>query len=234
MSSHRMKSISENLAQVRGNISKAAKGRSVQLLAVSKTFPCEAILEAYEAGQRLFGENYAQEGAAKVDFFNTHYPSNGIEWHFIGPLQSNKTRLIAERFQWVESICRLKTAQRLSDQRPRNMPPLNILVEVNIDAEESKSGVSVQELEALLVQLKGLPNLCLRGLMCIPKAQASEEEKRKTFSKMKALFDNCIKKGYSFDTLSMGMSADYIIAIEEGSTLVRVGSSIFGARDYSK
>lgn len=229
-----MNSISENLAQVRENISKVAQGRLVKLLAVSKTFSNEAIIEAYEAGQRLFGENYAQEGAEKVDFFNAHYPNNGIEWHFIGQLQSNKTRLVAERFQWVESISRLKTAQRLSEQRPKNMPPISALIEVNIDDEDSKSGVAVEDLGPFLFELNKLPNIHLRGLMCIPKADATDEQKRATYSKMRALFDGCIERGFPFDTLSMGMSADYMLAIEEGSTLVRVGSSIFGARHYSR
>lgn len=227
-----MTNIEENLARVRANIEKAANGRSVKLLAVSKTFPKEAIEEALKARQFCFGENYAQEGAAKVDYFTQHHPNTAIEWHFIGPLQSNKTRLVAERFQWVQSVSRIKIAERLSQQRPRSMPPLNILVEVNIDEEQSKSGVRVEQLQQLLSELAPLPNLCLRGLMCIPRAEADLTEKHRTFSKMKKLFDDCIAQGYAFDTLSMGMSADYECAIEEGATLVRVGSSIFGARTY--
>ena len=147
--------------------------------------------------------------------------------------QGNKTRMVAEHFQWVQSVDRLKIARRLNDQRPLDMPPLNILVEVNIDEEDSKSGVSVDELENLLPELLTLPQLSLRGLMCIPKAQASELEKRRTFAKMKTLFDRFNNQGFKLDTLSMGMSADYVWAIEEGATLVRVGSSIFGQRNYS-
>ena len=229
-----MTSIAENIARVKANIEKAACGRQVKLLAVSKTFPNEAIEEAVGAGQLCFGENYAQEGAVKVDYFTEYHPKTPIEWHFIGPLQSNKTRIVAERFHWVQSISRMKIAERLSQQRPLSMPPLNILVEVNIDDEESKSGVRAEELQALLADLAPLPNLCLRGLMCIPRAQANMTEKHRTFAKMKKLFDECVDRGYAFDTLSMGMSADYECAIEEGATLVRVGSSIFGARTYSK
>lgn len=229
-----MSTIAENLIQVRKNIAEAAGGRSVKLLVVSKTFPVGAIAEALHAGQLSFGENYAQEGAAKIEYFNTHYPDAPIEWHFIGPLQSNKTRLVAEHFQWVESIDRLKIAQRLNEQRPADLPPLNVLVEINIDEEDSKSGISAKELKGLLAELETLPRLRVRGLMCIPKADADESQKRAAFGQMRALFKECIAQGYEFDTLSMGMSADYVCAIEEGSTLVRVGSAIFGARDYSK
>ena len=150
-----------------------------------------------------------------------------LEWHFIGPLQSNKTKLVAEYFQWVESIDRLKIAQRLNEQRPVELPPLNVLVEINIDEESSKSGITVGELEALLAELIKLPRLKLRGLMCIPKAQADDLHRRAVFKEMRALFDACVARGYKLDTLSMGMSADYVCAIEEGSTLVRVGSAIF-------
>lgn len=228
-----MSSISDNIARIRENIFKAAHGREVKLLAVSKTFPCGAIAEAIKTGQLCFGENYAQEAVEKVDFFHLNSPTVPLEWHFIGPLQSNKTRMVAEHFQWIQSVDRFKIARRLNDQRPLDLPPLNILVEVNIDEEDSKSGVSVNELEDLMPELVKLPRLRLRGLMCIPKAQASESEKRMTFTRMKTLFDRMNAQGYELDTLSMGMSADYLLAIEEGATLVRVGSSIFGQRNYS-
>ena len=229
-----MSCISENIALVRENIAKAAAGRPVKLLAVSKTFPVSMIEEAVRVNQFCFGENYAQEGSAKVDYFSEHFPGLKVEWHFIGPLQSNKTRLVAQRFKWVQSIDRLKIALRLNEQRPKMMAPLNILVEVNIDDEKTKSGVRVDELSEFLPQLVNLSNLRLRGLMCIPRADADDERKRETFRAMKRLFDQCDSQGYAMDTLSMGMSADYMIAIEEGATLVRVGSSIFGARNYSK
>lgn len=229
-----MSKIAENIFQIRESMAKAAADRSVKLLAVSKTFSVEAIAQAIKAGQLAFGENYAQEGAKKISYFKEHYPDVPLEWHFIGPLQSNKTKLVAEHFQWVESIDRLKIAQRLNEQRPVDLPPLNVLVEINIDEESTKSGIMVGELEALLAELIKLPRLKLRGLMCIPKAQADDLHRRAVFKEMRALFDACVARGYKLDTLSMGMSADYICAIEEGSTLVRVGSAIFGARDYSK
>lgn len=229
-----MSSISENLNRVRDKIAKAGGAGRVKLLAVSKTFSVEAITEAVDAGQLCFGENYAQEACAKVDWFASHYPSLPIEWHFIGALQSNKTRSVAERFDWIESLSRVKIAQRLNDQRPPEKGPVNVLVEVNIDDEENKSGVAVSDLKDFLSSISSLPRLRVRGLMCVPKAQASDEEKKAAFAQMRKLYQSCIDEGYSFDTLSMGMSADYELAIEEGSNLVRVGSAIFGARDYSK
>ncbi len=229
-----MSTISDNITAVREKINRVANGRAVKLLAVSKTFPNEAIAQALAAGQRCFGENYAQEGAGKVEYFREHYAQEPIEWHFIGPLQSNKTRLVAEHFDWVQSIDRLKIAQRLNDQRPLTLQPLNVLVEINIDNEPTKSGVSLDQLQDLLPQLMLLPRIRLRGLMCVPKADSDEVQKRKAFSLMKETFDQYRAQGYPFDTLSMGMSADFEWAVEEGANLVRIGSAIFGARDYSR
>lgn len=225
--------IPENLARVRERLEAAANtcGRSVVLLAVSKTFPAEAVDVALAAGQKAFGENYVQEGVEKIEWFKEKRPDSRIVWHFIGPLQSNKTRPVAEHFDWVESVDRLKIAQRLNDQRPDNLPPLNVLIEVNIDGEASKSGVVSDDLPALIESVRALPRLKLRGLMTIPAPADTREEKMKPLIAMRALFDG-LKDRYGFDTLSMGMSADMTEAVEAGSTEVRVGSAIFGARHY--
>lgn len=214
--------------------SEAAKVNStVKLLAVSKTFPAEAVVECAGLGQRAFGENYAQEGAEKVRWIKEHHPELDLEWHFIGPLQANKTRLVAENFDWVESVCRERIARRLSEQRPQGMSPLNVLIEVNADSEEGKSGVGFEEAEEFASLVAGMPNLTLRGIMAIPKADAPEDEAKATFARLKELFDALKAKHPGMDTLSMGMSSDFACAIESGSTEVRVGSAIFGARDYS-
>lgn len=225
--------IAENLSIVQEAIVAARQNCPVTLVAVSKTFPEEAIWEAFLAGQRAFGENYVQEGVRKIQYFRDAQPQAAFEWHFIGPLQSNKSRLVAEHFDWVQSIDRLKIARRLSEQRPESLPALNVLIEVNIDGEATKSGVAPDKLLSMAKDVAVLPNLRLRGLMCIPSAQADEAQNRMAFSRMKALFDQCRDEGLEFDTLSMGMSADFAVAIEQGATMVRVGSAIFGARDYS-
>ena len=225
--------IADNLNIVRQAVDVAQKDTPVKLVAVSKTFPEEAIWEAYQAGQRIFGENYVQEGVRKIQYFRDAQPQAEFEWHFIGPLQSNKSRHVAEHFDWVQSIDRLKIARRLSEQRPSSMPALNVLIEVNIDDEETKSGVAPDDLLAIVKEVAVLRNLKLRGLMCIPSAQADEAQSRAAFAKMKSLFEFCRKEGFDFDTLSMGMSADFALAIDQGATMVRVGSAIFGARDYS-
>lgn len=225
--------IAENLSIVQEAIGAARKNCPVSLVAVSKTFPEEAIWEAFLSGQRVFGENYVQEGVRKIQYFRNVQPKAAFEWHFIGPLQSNKSRLVAEYFDWVQSIDRLKIARRLSEQRPESLPALNVLIEVNIDGEATKSGVAPDELLTMAKDVAVLPNLRLRGLMCIPSAQADEAQNRMAFSRMKSLFDQCRDEGLEFDTLSMGMSADFTVAIEQGATMVRVGSAIFGARDYS-
>lgn len=226
---NREEEIARNLEQVRAGLRQA--GGEVQLVAVSKTFPPEDVLAAVKTGQRVFGENYAQEGCEKVDWFRTHYPQYQLQWHFIGPLQANKTRGVAERFDWVDSVDRLRIAKRLSDQRPEHLAALNVLIEVNISGEESKSGVKPEELEALAREIAALPRLRLRGLMAIPQPQTDDEKIREPLRAMKALFD-AYKHSFGWDTLSMGMSADRAQAVQEGSTMVRVGSAIFGARHY--
>lgn len=225
--------ITERLALVKGTLSQVCTRTqsSVELVAVSKTFPPEAVLAAALAGQSIFGENYAQEGCAKVDWFKENHPECKLVWHFIGPLQANKTRPVAERFDWVDSVDRLRIAKRLNDQRPEGLPPLNVLIEVNISAEESKSGVMPEELQAVASEIAKLPRLKLRGLMAIPEPAEEDEAVRSPLRAMKALFD-AHKDEFGWDTLSMGMSADMVQAVEEGATMVRVGSAIFGARHY--
>ena len=224
--------IAENLERIRQEINALDAQNRVQLLAVSKTFPESSLEEAIAGGQRLFGENYAQEGVRKIQYFREHYPNLALQWHFIGPVQSNKTKLIAEHFDWVQSVDRLKIAQRLSEQRPQARCPLNVLLEVNVDGEDTKSGVDVPSVGGMLEQIARMPNLRLRGLMCIPRPAENAEQRRKPFKIMKALFDQ-YQAPYGLDTLSMGMSADYREAIEEGANMVRIGSAIFGARHYA-
>ncbi|MCK7544556.1 YggS family pyridoxal phosphate-dependent enzyme [Marinobacter bryozoorum] len=233
-----MSSIADNIRSVTRRIQKAteASGRadgSVHLLAVSKTRPADDLRLAAAAGQQAFGENYLQEALDKIEVL-ADLP--GLEWHFIGPIQSNKTRAIAEHFQWVHSVDRLKVARRLSEQRPGSLPPLNICLQVNIDEEASKSGCNPRELTELAVAISGLPNLSLRGLMAIPDPEQSEEDLRASFQRLaRALEDlrqNPQVEG-PLDTLSMGMSGDLEVAIAEGATLVRVGTALFGQRDYT-
>jgi len=202
---------------------------TVRLLAVSKTFPSMAVREAYAAGQRCFGESYLQEAVAKQD----ELTDLDIEWHFIGPIQSNKTRPIAERFDWVHGIERLKIAQRLSDARPADMPPLNACIEVNVSGETSKHGVPPEEALALARQISGLACLRLRGFMCIPQASDDPIEQRHAFGRLRGLLDRANAAGLALDTLSMGMSDDLEAAIQEGATIVRVGTAIFGKREYT-
>ena len=199
---------------------------SVALLAVSKTKPDSLIRAAWDAGQRAFGENYAQEAEEKA----RRLADLSIEWHFIGPIQSNKTRGLAQTMAWVHSIDRLKIAQRLSDQRPEDLPPLNLCLQVKLSDEPSKSGVAPSELPSLAAQILKLPKLRLRGLMAIPAATTDYPEQRKSFNQLQALFFELQKQHAQADTLSMGMSGDLEAAVAEGSTLVRVGTDIFGAR----
>ncbi len=224
--------ITTNLQMIRQCIEKLDVEHRVTLLAVSKTFGVEAIAEAIEAGQRAFGENYVQEGVKKVRYFSQAYPDVALQWHFIGPLQSNKTRLVAEHFDWVQSVDREKIARRLAEQRPSDKSPLNVLIEVNIDEQDTKSGVNVDEVRTLADVIMGLPSLRLRGLMAIPRPADSSEQKRRPLRAMKTLFEELKAEGYPMDVLSMGMSADMSEAIEEGATMVRVGSAIFGERNY--
>ena len=219
--------LQDNLLAVQEKIRFAAQqsgaNQTVCLIAVSKTQPHSVVEAAFEAGQCDFGENYIQEGVDKIAALSHHRAE--LVWHMIGPIQSNKTRLVAEQFDWVHTIDRLKTAQRLSEQRPSGLAPLQCLVQVNIDSEASKSGVAPSEVSDLLATVGALPNLQLRGLMCIPHAN-----NRLAFAQMKALFDALNAGGHTLDVLSMGMSADFEQAIACGSTHVRVGSAIFGAR----
>ncbi|MDG6777201.1 YggS family pyridoxal phosphate-dependent enzyme [Thiomicrorhabdus sp. zzn3] len=200
---------------------------SVQLLAVSKTKPIEAIEQIAQQGQTAFGENYVQEALQKI----AQHPD--LEWHFIGPIQSNKTKPIAEHFQWVHSVDRLKIAQRLSAQRPESLGPLNILLEVNVSNEPSKSGFTEEELFAAAHEIAHLPNLKLRGLMAIPQIATQFEEQRKPFAQMRRLLSQLQNQlpDCQIDTLSMGMSGDLEAAIMEGATMVRIGTDIFGQRE---
>ncbi|MGZ3329950.1 MAG: YggS family pyridoxal phosphate-dependent enzyme [Xanthobacteraceae bacterium] len=232
-----MSTIAGNLQAVEATIEAAcrAAGRprsTVQLLAVSKTFPAEAVLEAAACGQRAFGENYLQEGIDKIAAVAKALPDTPLEWHFIGPIQSNKTRPIATHFDWVHTVERLKIAQRLSEQRPSERGPLNVCLQVNISGEASKSGIPPGELPALAQAVAALPNLRLRGLMAIPEPQEDPELQRLPFARLRALAQDIVKSGIHLDTLSMGMSGDMRAAIFEGATIVRVGSAIFGARHY--
>ncbi|MFC5513928.1 YggS family pyridoxal phosphate-dependent enzyme [Massilia jejuensis] len=235
-----MSTIAANLQAVEATIAAAAQaaGRrrsSIQLLAVSKTFPMEHVLEAIAAGQRAFGENYLQEAVEKIAAVARAQPAQageGIEWHFIGPIQSNKTRPIALNFAWVHTVERLKIAQRLSEQRPPELGPLNVCLQVNISGEATKSGAMPHELPELARQVAALPNLRLRGLMAIPEAQTDPQRQRAAFARLRVLADKLRGNGLAIDTLSMGMSGDMAAAIAEGATIVRVGSAIFGARQY--
>ncbi|GAB2901104.1 YggS family pyridoxal phosphate-dependent enzyme [Uliginosibacterium flavum] len=230
-----MSGTAENLKAVRAQMATAGRksGRnpdSVHLLAVSKTWPAAAVREAYAAGQRDFGENYVQEGVDKIAEL-TDLP--GLVWHFIGPLQSNKTRLVAEHFQWVHSVDRLKIAQRLSEQRDVHLPPLNVCLQVNVSGEASKSGVTPAELPALARAVAVLPHLKLRGLMGIPEPSEDADLLISRFRLLADLRDQLQgESGLTLDTLSMGMSADMGLAIAAGSTMVRVGTAIFGVRNY--
>lgn len=204
------------------------------LLAVSKTFPADAVIEAADAGQHAFGENYLQEALDKQQAVHALRPALALEWHFIGPIQSNKTRPVAEHFAWAHAVDREKIARRLSEQRPPHLPPLNICLQVNVSDEASKSGVSPAELLALAQAVVTLPNLKLRGLMAIPEPTDDVELQRKPFTLLRQLQQQLADMGIATDTLSMGMSSDMQVAIAEGATIVRVGTAIFGKRDYAK
>ncbi len=225
-----MTSISNRLQDILATIQSAKSAGShqqqVSLLAVSKAQSALAIRQAYLAGQTMFGENYLQEALEK----QAELTDLAIEWHFIGPIQSNKTQLIAQHFSWVHSIDRLKIAQRLNDARPANLAPLQVCIQVNISNEDSKSGVAQQELEALATALSKLPQLKLRGLMAIPEPNCDINKQRTQFKQVRECYDDLLAKGFALDTLSIGMSDDYLIAIEQGATIVRIGSALFGAR----
>lgn len=226
-------SIETRFRALEKELAERAPQGGVALLAVSKTFGIEAVEAAWRAGARRFGENYVQEGVEKCRLFRERHPDAKVEWHFIGSLQSNKTRPVAETFDWVQTIDRVKIAERLSAQRPKNLAPLNVLIEVNADGEATKSGVSWDEIEALADRIAELPKLRLRGLMAIPEANGADGGRR-AFARMREAFLALKTRHPEVDTLSMGMTADWRAAVEEGSTLIRVGSGIFGARDYSR
>ncbi len=232
-----MTTIQDNIRHLRDLITESEQkfGRqpqSVQLLAVSKTKPISAIERAITANQTCFGENYVQEGIEKVDYFRNQHPNLPLTWHFIGPIQSNKTRPVAERFDWVHTIDREKIAKRLNDQRPPSMPPLNVLIQVNISMETAKSGVTSQEILPLAHFIASQPNLNLRGLMSIPANVDSYEQQKAAFLHLSEQFKQLQSHYPQVDTLSMGMSGDMQAAIECGSTIVRIGTALFGARDY--
>ena len=226
-----MNNLQQRLAQVKEQIRRFALScdrdpTTVRLIAVSKTRPASEIREVWEAGQKAFGENYLQDALQKI-------PALGdcdIEWHFIGRIQSNKTRAIAENFSWVHTLSSLKHARRLNDQRPATLPPLNVCVQLNLSGEQSKSGIAAEELAPLLEKLADLPHLRPRGLMTMPPAMASNEEQHQIFRQLRQLQEEMNRQGHSLDSLSMGMSGDMQAAICEGATMVRIGTAIFGPR----
>ncbi len=228
-----MATIADNLQAVKTRIGRAAGAArrdpaTVTLLAVSKTHPLALIREALAAGQKAFGENYVQEAIEKMKGLA------GVEWHLIGPLQSNKTRLAAERFDWVHTITSEKIARRLSEQRPAGLPPLNVLIQVNVSGEATKTGASPGEVFALSEKTSSLKGLRLRGLMAIPEPAGDAGLQRKRFREVREIFEKLKSRGFAFDTLSMGMSDDMESAIAEGATLVRIGTAIFGQRKKVK
>ena len=234
-----MSTIARNLQAVHERIAAIAHSaqrdpHTIRLLAVSKTFGADAVIEAAQAGQTAFGENYLQEALDKMAALKAARPGALFEWHFIGPIQSNKTRPIAEHFDWVHSVEREKIAQRLSEQRPAHLQPLNICLQVNISGEASKSGVAPHDAPALVRAVAAMPNLRLRGLMAIPEPAHDIGAQRVPFRQLRLLFEQLRAQGVELDTLSMGMSADLDAAIAEGATIVRVGTAIFGQRDYAK
>lgn len=231
-----MTSIAANLQAVRARIAAAcvAAGRpldAAQLLAVSKTWPAASVREAAAAGQRAFGENYVQEAVGKAAELAADLAAPKLDWHFIGPLQSNKTRAVAEHFAWVHSVDRLKIAERLAAQRPPGMPPLQACIQVNVSGEASKSGCAPDQAAALAHAVAALPGLRLRGLMAIPEPGDDNRLQRSRFALLRQLRDRLNAEGLRLDTLSMGMSEDLEAAIMEGATIVRVGTAIFGKRD---
>lgn len=226
-----MSAIAENLHRVQARIQSACQvaGRdpaSVRLLAVSKTFDADAVRQAHAAGQTAFGENYIQEGVDKIQALQ----DLGLEWHCIGPIQSNKTRLVAAHFDWVHSVDRLKTAERLSAQRPTTLAPLQVCIQVNMDGGENKSGVVPDQALALAQAVAALPHLQLRGIMSIPEPYEDEALTRAVHAQAHALWLHLKSQGLSLDTLSMGMTADLEAAVQQGSSMVRVGTAIFGSR----
>ncbi len=227
-----MTKLAQRLKAVQTQITNSAKAcrrnpDEVLLLAVSKTQPIEAVKAVAQAGQTRFGENYLQDALPKIQALNE--AGFNLEWHYIGPIQSNKTRAIAENFQWVHSVDRLKIAQRLNEQRPADLPPLKVCIQVNIDNEPQKAGITAAELNNLAEAINALPRLELHGLMAIPAATASLQQRHAAFAELRQLF-NALPQTNTLDTLSMGMSHDLDVAIAEGATIVRIGTAIFGPR----
>jgi pyridoxal phosphate enzyme (YggS family) len=225
--------LTANFARINDQIKQAANANKrdpshIKLLAVSKTKPVSDIVVAYAYGHRDFGENYVQEAVEKIQQMSSY---SDILWHFVGPLQSNKSKLIAEYFDWMHSLDRIKIAKRLNEQRSAHQSPLNVCVQVNIDDEQSKAGIAPSEVINFIEQLQPLSRIKCRGLMTIPKADVSDTERRASFAKMQDLFSQCAQRFDNIDTLSMGMSDDLAVAIEYGSTMVRVGTALFGKRD---
>ncbi len=231
-----MATIEANIQQVRARIARACATaqrpvQSVTLLCVSKTFGADAVREAFEAGERRFGENYVQEGIDKIAALASL--RGDIEWHLIGPLQGNKTRAVAEQFDWVHSVDRLKIAQRLSQQRPAHLPPLQLCLQVNISGEESKSGLALAKVAEVAREVAKLPRVTLRGLMAIPEPANDEAAQRRPHARLRELQLGLRAEGLAMDTLSMGMTGDLEAAVAEGATIVRVGTAIFGGRSYA-
>ena len=231
-----MSTISTNLQAIQRHISEMAQKASrspasVNLLAVSKTCPAHAIIEAARAGQHAFGENYEKEAVQKIRQIQEMAPELQLEWHFVGPVQSNKTRGIATHFDWVHSVDRERIARRLSEQRPDTLAPLNICLQVYISNEDTKSGIEEEAVFELAGIVSTLPHLKLRGLMAIPEPESDPEKQHAPFRRLKNLYDQLRAKGYDLDTLSMGMTADMDAAIAEGATIVRIGTAIFGDRN---
>ena len=233
--SHNLQAVLECIADAAHAVSRAP--HEVRLLAVSKSFGPQAVLEAAHAGQTAFGENYLQEALDKmaaVRAAQSTRPNGMLEWHFIGPIQSNKTRLIAEHFDWVHTVEREKIAQRLSEQRPAHLPPLNVCLQINISGESSKSGAAPEDAATLARAVADMPRLKLRGLMAIPEPADTFDLQRAPLRRLRQLSEHLNAQGFGLDTLSMGMSADMRAAIAEGATIVRVGTAIFGPRNYAK
>jgi pyridoxal phosphate enzyme (YggS family) len=219
-------SLQEIQVKIHAALRSANRQDTLQLLAVSKAQTADKLREAYLSGQRLFGENYVQEAISKQE----QLADLNIEWHFIGPIQSNKTQLIAQHFDWVHSVDRLKIAQRLSDARPSKLAPLNICIQINSSFEDTKSGADLAEVTTLATAINQLPNLKLRGVMSIPAPASDYDKQRAQFKIVSDTFNSLKQRGFIIDTLSIGMSNDYVAAIHEGATIIRIGSALFGAR----
>jgi hypothetical protein len=222
-------SLQEIQVKIHAALRSANRQDTLQLLAVSKAQTADKLREAYLSGQRLFGENYVQEAISKQE----QLADLNIEWHFIGPIQSNKTQLIAQHFDWVHSVDRLKIAQRLSDARPSKLAPLNICIQINSSFEDTKSGADLAEVTTLATAINQLPNLKLRGVMSIPAPASDYDKQRAQFKIVSDTFNSLKQRGFIIDTLSIGMSNDYVAAIHEGATIIRIGSALFGARQVS-